>query len=322
MEDKNRKDRIVRGTAADGMVRIFAITARNMVRKAQKTHSLTPAPTIALGRSLMAGSIMGSMMKSETDVMTMIVEGDGELGKITVTADSKARVKGYVGNPYAGASVSEDGKLDVGGCVGRNGTLTVIRDMGLKEPYVGQTDLISGEIAEDLTVYFASSEQVPSSVALGVLLGKDMSVKQAGGFILQLMPGASEEVISYLEKKLTEVTDISQIFDEGVTPEQLIEYILAPYNPEILDTIEPALYCNCSKNRFSKGLATLSAKDLKEIIADGKPIEVNCQFCGKHYYFGIDELNEMLTARRMAAAEKLKRMQVIGIPNPESDKNE
>lgn len=287
------KDYIIRGMAADGQIRFFAATTRELVEKARAIHNTSPVASAALGRSLTAGAMMGSMMKGSDDLITINFRGNGPIDGITVTADAMARVKGFVGNPDVMLPASAEGKLDVGGAVGA-GFIQVIRDTGLKEPYVGETKLISGEIAEDLTAYFAISEQVPSAVALGVLMNKDNTVRQAGGFIIQLLPGASEECISTLEQKLTEVTNISGLLDEGMTPEEFVEYIMGSMNPEIMDTIVPEYYCNCSREKVAKAVMSVGEKDLKEMIDDGKEIEVNCHFCEKKYIFSVDDLKAML----------------------------
>lgn len=299
MEERNgygNKDYIVRATAADGQIRAFAATTRNLTEQARQMHQTSPIATAALGRLLTAGAMMGSMMKGEQDLLTIQVRGDGPIGGITVTADSKARVKGYVNNPLVMLPANAEGKLDVGGAVGK-GMLQVIRDIGLKEPYVGQVDLISGEIAEDLTCYFAVSEQVPSAVALGVLMNKDNTVRQAGGFILQLMPFADEEIITKLEQKLTEVTRISSLLDEGMTPEEILEYVLASFEPRILEQIPCSYYCNCSKERVEKAIASIGKKDLQEMVEEGKTIEVGCNFCDKKYEFSVEELKHLLHGR-------------------------
>ena len=295
-ESKGYKDYIVRATAADGQIRAFAATTRNLTEQARQMHQTSPDATAALGRLLTAGAMMGSMMKGEQDLLTIQVRGDGPIGGITVTADSKARVKGYVNNPLVMLPANAEGKLDVGGAVGK-GMLQVIRDIGLKEPYVGQVDLISGEIAEDLTCYFAVSEQVPSAVALGVLMNKDNTVRQAGGFILQLMPFADEEIITKLEQKLTEVTRISSLLDEGMTPEEILEYVLASFEPHMLEQVPCSYYCNCSKERVEKAIASIGKKDLQEMIEDGKTIEVGCNFCDKKYEFSVEELKHLMHGR-------------------------
>jgi molecular chaperone Hsp33 len=260
-----------------------------MVEFARATHDTSPVATAALGRLLTGGVMMGAMMKGDRDLLTLQVKGDGPIGSVTVPADSKGHVKGYVNHPHVLIHANERGKLDVSGAVGQ-GTLQVIKDLGLKEPYVGSCELQTGEIAEDLTYYFAISEQVPSSVALGVLMEKDNTVRQAGGFIIQLMPFAEEAVIARLEQKLTEVTHISGLLDEGMTPEELIEYILADFEPKILEKVSTEYYCNCSKDRVEKAVASVGKKDLQEMIEEGKPIEVNCHFCDKKYEFTVEDL--------------------------------
>ena len=286
-------DYIVRATAADGQIRAFAAVTKELVEHARQIHGLSPVASAALGRLLTGGAMMGSMMKGENDLLTLQIKGDGPIGAMVVTADSKANVKGYVNNPDVMLPPNSEGKLDVGGAVGK-GFIQVIKDMGLKEPYVGNTELISGEIAEDLTCYFAASEQVPSAVALGVLMNKDNTVRQAGGFILQLMPFADEEIISYLEQKLTEVTNISGLLDEGMTPEEILEYILGKYNLKITDKIETNYYCNCSKERVKKAIISLGRKEIQAMIDDKEPIEVKCHFCNTNHVFSVAELNEIL----------------------------
>ena len=286
------KDYIVRAIAADSQIRAFAAVTTETVETARQDHNTSPVATAALGRLLTAGTMMGVMMKGDKDILTLQVKGDGPIQGITVTADSKGRVKGYVGNPEVIIPANAKGKLDVSGAVG-NGFLQVIKDMGLKEPYVGQVALQTGEIAEDLTYYFATSEQIPSAVGLGVLVDKDQSVKQAGGFIIQLMPFTPDEVVDRLEKKITEIDSVTQMLDRGLTPEQILEEILGDFGLEITDTTETRFHCDCSKERVSRALSTLSKKDLDSIIADGESIEVKCQFCNKAYEFTVDELKEM-----------------------------
>ena len=235
---------------------------------------------------------MGSMMKNETDMLTLQVRGDGPIGGITVTADSKGDVKGYVENPDV-MLPPKNGKLDVGGAVGI-GLLQVIKDMGLKEPYSGQTILVSSEIAEDLTYYFANSEQVPSSVGLGVLMEKDNTVKTAGGFIIQMMPFAEDATISQIEENLKHVTSVTELLDKGYTPEQLLEELLGNVGLEITDTMPTRFYCNCSKERVEQAVASVGKKDIQEMINDGKPIEVKCHFCNTAYHYSVEELKNIL----------------------------
>lgn len=273
-------------------MRAFAATTKNLVEAARVHHNTSPVATAALGRTLTAGAIMGSMMKNDTDMLTLQIRGDGPIEGITVTADSHANVKGYVGNPDV-MLPPKNGKLDVGGAVGI-GLLQVIKDMGLKEPYVGQTILVSSEIAEDLTYYFANSEQVPSSVGLGVLMEKDNTVKTAGGFIIQMMPFAEDATISKIEENLKLVTSVTELLDKGYTPEQLLEELLGNVGLEITDTMPTRFYCNCSKERVEQAVASVGKKDIQEMINDGKPIEVKCHFCNTAYHYSVEELKNIL----------------------------
>ena len=287
-------DYMVRAIAGNAQIRAFAATARDTVETARQAHDLSPVATAALGRTLIGGAMMGAMFKGEKYVLTLQIKGDGPIGQITVTADSKGIVKGYVQNPSVMLPPNGAGKLDVGGAVGY-GILQVIKDMGLKDPYCGQTVLQTGEIAEDLTYYFASSEQVPSSVGLGVLMDKDLAnVRQAGGFFIQLMPFAEDSVIEQLEKNLTQIPSVTTMLDDGLTPKQMLEKVLEGMDVEFTDTLPIEFKCNCSKERVEKALISVGEKDLKEMIADGKPIEVNCHFCSKNYTFSIDELETLL----------------------------
>ncbi len=282
-------DYIVRATAANNQIRAFACTGRELVEFARVAHNTSPVVTAALGRLLMGGAMMGSMMKGENDLLTLKINCSGPIKGLTVTADSKANVKGFAYQPQVSLPPSKEGKLDVGKALDI-GVLSVIRDMGLKDPYVGQVDLQTGEIAEDLTYYFASSEQVPSCVALGVLMNKDNTVRCAGGFIIQLLPFAEEEVIAKLEQKIAEIHSITSMLDQGMTPEVILEHVLGDFGVEILDTIPTKFSCNCSKERVEKALISIDKKDIDEMIQDGKPIEVNCHFCNKNYEFSIEDL--------------------------------
>ena len=286
-------DYIVRATAADNQIRAFAITSRDMVEKARQIHNTSPVATAALGRSLSAGAMLGSMMKGEQDLLTLQIRGDGPLGGITVTADSKARVKGYVNEPAVLIPANARGKLDVSGAIG-TGMLQVIRDLGMKEPYVGQTELQTGEIAEDLTYYFANSEQIPSSVGLGVLLNRDNTVCQAGGFIIQLMPYTEDKVIDALEQRLAKVSSVTELLNRGLTPEGILEELLGDLGFTVNDTIPTAFSCNCSKERVEKAIISIGSKEIREMIRDGKPIEVKCHFCNEAYSFNIEELKKIL----------------------------
>lgn len=286
-------DYIVRATAANNQIRAFAITSKELVEKARTTHNTSPVATAALGRLLSAGAMMGAMMKGENDMLTLQIRGAGALGGITVTADSRARVKGYVNEPMVILPPNAKGKLDVSGAIGP-GMLQIIKDMGLKEPYVGQVDLQTGEIAEDLTYYFATSEQVPSSVGLGVLLSKENTVRQAGGFILQLMPFTEDKVIDALEAKLSNMTSVTDLLEKGLSPEQILEELLGEFGLEINDTIPTEFYCNCSKERVSKAIVSIGSKEIREMIQENQPIEVKCHFCNEAYTFNIEELKVIL----------------------------
>lgn len=287
------KDYIVRATAAGSQIRAFAATTREMVEFARQTHNTSPVATAALGRLLTGASMMGSMMKGEDDVLTVTMKGDGPINGLTVTADSKANVKGYPGNPNVIIPPNYLGKLDVGAAIGY-GTLTVIKDLGMKEPYVSQVALTTSEVAEDLTYYFASSEQVPSAVALGVLMEKDNTVKQAGGFIIQLMPFADDKTINILEEKIAKITSVTELLERGLTPEDILNEVLGEFGVEILDKIPTSFYCNCSKERVEKVLLSLGKKELEDMINDGEDIELNCHFCNSSYKFTVDELKNIV----------------------------
>ena len=272
-------DYIVRATAAGGQVRAFAATTKGLVEEAKERHNMSPIATVALGRLLTGGAMMGAMMKNDADILTVQIKGNGPI------------VKGFVGNPQVMLPL-KDGRLDIADAVGI-GVLSVIKDIGLKEPYVGDTILITSEIADDLTYYFANSEQVPSSVGLGVLMNKDNTVEQAGGFIIQLMPGATDEFIDKLEARIKEIKSVTAMLEEGMTPEQILEHILGDMELDILDTIPTKFYCNCSKDRVSKAVISVGKEEIQKMIDDGEPIEVNCHFCNSHYTFTVDELKEM-----------------------------
>lgn len=291
-EEKRMTDYIVRATAAGAQIRAFACTTREMVEHARSAHNTSPVVTAALGRLLSAGAMMGSMLKGEKDLLTLQIKGDGPVNGITVTADSRGNVKGYANVPDVILPANAIGKLDVAGALGQ-GILSVIKDMGLKEPYVGQTALQTGEIAEDLTYYFATSEQVPSCVGLGVLMEKDNTVKQAGGFIVQLMPFAEDAVIDKLEENLAKIQSVTSILDAGNTPEQMLEMLLEGMSPEFTDTMPTQFYCNCDKARVEKALISIGKAELQSMIDDGEAVEVNCHFCNTKYTFSVDELKAL-----------------------------
>ena len=290
-------DYIIRATAANDQIRAFAAVTTEMVETAREHHNTSPVATAALGRLLTAGAMMGSMMKGEKDVLTLQIKAGGPLQGITVTADSQGNVKGYVGNPDVCIPANSKGKLDVAGAVGP-GFLTVIKDMGLKEPYSGQVMLQTCEIAEDLTYYFATSEQVPSAVGLGVLMNKNNTVRQAGGFIVQLMPFAEEEVISRLEQNVQKINSVTNLLEEGHTPESLLEKVLEGFDVQINEKMDTRFRCNCSKERVAKALISIGRKELNEMIQEGKPIEMNCHFCNTNYNFTVEELKEIQRRRK------------------------
>lgn len=286
------KDYLVRATAAGNQIRAFAVTSTEMVETARQHHNTSPVATAALGRLLTAGAMMGSMMKNDTDILTIQIKCDGPIQGLTVTADSKANVKGYVENPDV-MLPPKNGKLDVGGALGL-GILNVIKDMGLKEPYVGQTILQTGEIGDDLTYYFANSEQVPSSVGLGVLMEKDNTVKCAGGFIVQVMPFVEEKVLEQLEENISNIHSVTALLEQGHTPESLLQEVLKGMDIEITDTLPTQFYCDCSKTKIEKAIISIGEKEIKEMIDEGKDIEVKCHFCNTAYSFSVDELSALL----------------------------
>ena len=287
------KDYMIRATAADGMIRAFAATTRNTVEAARQAHNTSPVATAALGRLMTGALMMGYDMKNDPDLLTLRINCDGPIGGLLVTADHNGHVKGYVHNPDVILPPNSKGKLDVGGAL-HLGILSVIRDTGLKEPYIGETILVSGEIAEDLTYYFANSEQVPSSVALGVLMNKDNTVRQAGGFIIQLMPGASDEIIDMLESRLKGIDSMTAMLDRGMSPEDILRHILGELDLEINEKHDCSFYCGCTRERLEQALISTGRKELEEMIAEDKPIEMQCHFCGKKYEFSVEELTKLL----------------------------
>ena len=288
-------DYMVRATAANDFVRAFAITSKNLVEHARDIHHLSPVATAALGRTLTAALMMGSDMKGDKDILTLQFLGDGPLGGITATANSKGQVKGFVGNPDVVLPPNKYGHFDVGGAVG-HGALHVLKDIGLREPYAGEVDIQTGEIAQDLTYYFAVSEQVPSVVALGVLTDRehDYRVKQAGGYIIQLMPDCPDSVISELEKNCTAAPSVTEMLDAGGSPESMLETVIGSLGMHVTEQMPVEFACDCSRDRVTKALIAMGAKELKSLIADGKPVTLNCHLCNTDYTFQVDELKEIL----------------------------
>lgn len=299
MVDKGKimENFILRATDKDNTIRMFAAETTELTEVARKHHNTSPVATAALGRLLTAGGIMGAMMKGDDDLLTLQMKGDGPIGTVLVTADGKANVKGYVGQPLVDIPLKENGKLDVGGAVGK-GTLTVIKDMGLKEPYNGTIELISGEVADDLTYYFASSEQTPSVVALGVLVDKDYSVKFSGGFILQLMPNCPDDKIAQIEKNLSVLPSVTNMLENGLGAKGIIAMVMNGLDPVIRETVSSNYYCDCSRERVERVLMTVGEEDIMGMIKDGEPIEMTCQFCSNKYSFDIKDLESILTIIR------------------------
>ncbi|MCI8768389.1 MAG: Hsp33 family molecular chaperone HslO [Ruminococcus sp.] len=285
-------DYIVRATAADAQIRAFAAVTTRLTEEARSRHQTSPVATAALGRLLTGGVLMGSMMKNPEDVLTLQIKCDGPIGGLTVTADAMGHVKGYVNHPEV-MLPPKNGKLDVGGALGQ-GILNVIKDMGLKEPYSGQTILQTGEIAEDLTYYFAASEQVPSSVGLGVLMNRENTVRCAGGFIIQVMPFVEERVLRQLEENIGAMRSVTDMLDGGHSPEEMLSGVLSGMEVEITDTMPAGFACSCSERRIEKALISIGKSEIEDMIRDGKPIEVKCHFCNTAYTFSVEKLGQIL----------------------------
>ncbi|MCD7919794.1 MAG: Hsp33 family molecular chaperone HslO [Clostridiales bacterium] len=286
-------DEIVRAITSDGAVMASAITAREMVEQARQIHSTTPVATAALGRALMGASMMGNQLKGADNSVTVQFKGDGPLGNITCVAEASGDVRGYVQNPNVMLPLNDLQKLDVGSAVGRDGTLTVIKDLGMREPYVGQVPLVSGEIAEDLTAYFATSEQFPTACALGVLVDTDLSVKAAGGYLIQLLPGADDAVIDKVERGVRKSGYVTEHFANGVTPLELVQEVLSEFEVEVLETVPVAYRCDCSRERVSRALISLGKQELEDIVREQDGCTLSCQFCGKEYAFSGEELRQL-----------------------------
>lgn len=288
------EDHIVRATAANGMVRAFAAVTKDMVQEAHITHGTSGIASAALGRTLTAAAMMSRMFKNENDVLTIQIKGSGPLGGIVVVSDSQSNVKGYVYNPQVYLPLTATGKFDVAGALGKPGYLNVIKDLGLREPYVGYVDLVSGEIAEDIAYYFAYSEQIPTVVSLGVLVGADENIITAGGYMMQLMPGADEELIEYLEDKVMMADSITCMLTDGLEPSEILERFLGEKGLEINDKLPCRFKCDCSRERMERGLVTLGAKELREMADEQHGAELVCHFCNKKYYFTEEELRLLI----------------------------
>mgnify|MGYP003305652302 CR=1 FL=1 len=289
------QDYIVRAVTDDGIIRAFGCYTGNTVEKSRKYHNTSPVATAALGRLLTAAAMMGSMLKGEKDLVTLQLTGGGPLGRVLAVSGCDSKVKGYVGNPGADMPLNSAGKLDVGGAVGLDGFLTVIQDLGLKEPYIGKIPLVSGEVGDDLAKYFAISEQVPSVVALGVLVDKDLSCKTSGGFIIQVMPGATDEDITKLEENIKKITSVTQMLEDGMNIEEIMGVALAGFDFHFTDKSDVDYYCNCSKERVRKVLKSVGTDELEAIIKEDGKAELDCHFCNEKYLFDKAELEEILT---------------------------
>lgn len=287
------EDYILRATANNNSIRIFVAYTKNIVNTAQKKHNTSNVVSAALGRTLTMGALMSSTLKNTKDLLTLNIKGNGPIGNITVTADSDSNVKGYVDNPDVNIDLKPNGKLDVKSAVG-NGILTVIKDIGLKQPYIGKINLISSEIAEDFTYYFASSEQTPSAVSLGVLVNKDKTIAHAGGFMIQLMPKCTEETISTIEKNLKNLPSITKLYSQNKTPEDILNMLCENIEYKILEKRTTSFKCNCSKEKMEKALISIGKKDLEDIIKTDKQAEIHCHFCNCSYTFNENELLNIL----------------------------
>lgn len=287
-------DKIVRAITGDGLVKAVAVTGRDLVERARNIHTLLPMATAALGRALLGASMMGDMLKEEEGSLTLQIKGGGPLGTILAVSDCEGNVRGYVQNPNVELMEKYQGKLDVGAAVGQDGTLTVIKDIGLKEPYVGSIGLFSGEIADDLAMYFVESEQIPTACALGVLVGLDQSVTAAGGYLIQLLPGASEDMITKIEAGVHAMGSVSHALADGLDGEGLLRAVLKDFDLEILEKHPVEYRCYCSRDRVTRALISMGKKDLGELIQDQGQAELTCQFCDQVYHYSKEELEEIL----------------------------
>ena len=287
-------DRIVRAISSDGLVQAAAICSRDLTERARQIHKLLPVGTAALGRTLSAASLMGNALKDGGASLTLQIKGGGPLGTVLAVSDNQGNVRGYVTNPQVDLPLREDGKLDVGSAVGREGTITVIKDLHMKEPYVGTIDLLGGEIAEDVAAYFVESEQIPTACGLGVLVDRDQSVKAAGGYLIQLLPGATEDTIVKVEGGIMAAGSVSAILDRDDDPEHLLRQVMSDFDLKILETSPVEYRCYCSRERVRQTLITIGKKDLRELVEENQPIRVECQFCDHVYEFSPQELKTLL----------------------------
>ncbi|NLM34904.1 MAG: Hsp33 family molecular chaperone HslO [Clostridiales bacterium] len=289
------KDTLIIGTAAEGSVRFIAASTTNLVNEAVKIHGCSATAAAALGRMLTSGAMMATMFKNEKDVLTLQINGGGPAGSIVVTAYPDGRVKGYISNPHVDLPQNSQGKLDVGGAIGTNGMLTIIKDIGLKEPYVGQIPIVTGEIGDDLTYYFTQSEQTPTAVGVGVLVNNDLSVKVAGGFIIQMMPGASDLVADLVTYRLQEMKSITSQLNNGKDIEAVMKDLFEDMSIKIMQYKEPYFKCDCSREKVEKALISIGKKDLEEIYAEGTTEEIRCNFCNQSYHFNKEDIGRILS---------------------------
>lgn len=291
-------DYMVKAITSDGAIRVVAVDTTELCNKAQKIHNLSATASAALGRALTAVTIMGGMLKSSDDAVTLQLNGGGPIGRVVAVSNGRAQVKGYVGNPLIELPLNEKGKLDVGGAIGKDGMLSIIRDLGLKEPYIGQVPLVNGEVAEDLTYYYANSEQLPTAVALGVLVDVDYSIRAAGGFVLQLLPGAMDEDIDRVEKAVASISSVTEMLDNGKKPEDIVSQLLEGYEIEYFDNELPVYQCDCSRERTDKALISIGEKELTKLIEEDGKAEITCHFCDNVYNYTKEQLEELLKSAR------------------------
>ena len=291
-------DYIVNAITSNGAIRVVAADTTELCNRAQEIHKMSPTAAAALGRALTAAAIMGSMLKSSDDSITVQLSGGGPIGRVVAVGDGKANVKGYVDNPLVDLPLNEKGKLDVGGAVGSDGFLSVIRDLGLKEPYVGQVPLVNGEIAEDLTKYYATSEQIPTAVALGVLVDVDYTIKAAGGFILQVLPGAYDEDIDNVEKTVASISSVTEMLSEGKRPEDIVKQLLSDYEIEFFDNVPTMYKCDCSRERTDRALISIGQEELTKIIEEDGKAQITCHFCDNVYDYTKEELQALLESAK------------------------
>lgn len=287
-------DKLTKAVTKNGYIRVYAVNSRETAETARKYHNTMPLGTAALGRLLTGGLLMGAMLKDENTGLTIQIKGDGPLGMVLAVADSAGHVKGYIGNPSADLPLNSRGKIDVGGGVGKNGYLNVVKDMHMKEPYIGQVPIQTGEIGDDLAFYFAQSEQIPSMVALGVLVDRDYSVKQAGGFIVQIMPDCDEFNLKKFEKTAQSITSVTSMLDSGMTNEELIKKVMDGFEVDILEEMPVGYYCDCCSERMIRAITSLGKKEIGDIIREQGKAEIVCQFCNKAYTYDKEQLEEMM----------------------------